>query len=550
MYETLAFWSASWVSLLSNWANWGWGLALFSTLLTAGISYVVARRQIAQQIKLTELEVQARYEKAIALAQQKYSVKAEQLDNARREFRALQLQLAEHKTRSQQLDLVRGRYKETLRRLPEYQRKIQLLDHKISEKNQALRQETERRAQAEANVKHADEVQEQLRHRENEVRHLTAGAVKLRNRLTEMTERLQSQQREAQQAGEFLNKAQGLMQLEFKQLAENILQEKADKFSAENKSALDLLLSPLKDQLGSFRKKLEDTYEKDTRERASLKTELGQLKTLNQRLSEEASNLVNALKGEQKTQGKWGELILERVLENSGLVLGREYEREVVAKDKRGRTLRPDVVVHLPGGRDIVIDAKVSLTAYERAMSSSQDAERRKHLNAHVQSIRSHVQKLSEKAYEDLPKVNSLDFVLLFIPIEGAFHAALEESVDLYSEAYEKNIVLVSPTTLLVTCRTIQNIWRYEKQSKHAEEIARQAGDMLDKFVGFVSELENVGYQLEKAQESYSTAHKRLTSGRGNLVNRAKSIQKLGVRNKKALPEDDTMALVELPEEA
>jgi DNA recombination protein RmuC len=248
-------------------------------------------------------------------------------------------------------------------------------------------------------------------------------------------------------------------------------------------------------------------------------------------------NLTNALKGQSKTRGSWGEMILERVLEESGLQKGREYEVQTMYASEAGQRRHPDVIVHLPEGKDIVIDSKVSLTAYEKYCSSDTEEKREKRLKEHILSIRTHIKTLGEKRYEELEGIKTLDFVLMFLPVEGAFWTAIESEQGLFNEAFDKNIMLVSPSTLLATLRIINNIWRYEDQNKNALIIAKKAGDLYDKFVGFVEVLDDVGQKIDKARESYQTARNRLTDGRGNLVRRTVELRQLGVKAQKELPE-------------
>jgi DNA recombination protein RmuC len=281
---------------------------------------------------------------------------------------------------------------------------------------------------------------------------------------------------------------------------------------------------------------VEDVYDKESKDRVSLLNEIIHLKTLNERISEDAVNLTNALKGQSKTRGSWGEMILERVLEESGLQKGREYEVQTMYASEEGQRRHPDVIVHLPEGKDIVIDSKVSLTAYEKYCTAGTEETRDKRLKEHIISIRTHIKSLSEKRYEDLEGIRTLDFVLMFLPIEGAFWTAIESEQGLFNEAFDKNIMLVSPSTLLATLRIINNIWRYEDQNKNALIIAKKAGDLYDKFVGFIEALDDVGQKIDKARESYQTARNRLTDGRGNLIKRSEELRQLGVKAQKELP--------------
>ncbi len=334
-----------------------------------------------------------------------------------------------------------------------------------------------------------------------------------------------------------LEEARAQLNAEFQNLANKIFEEKSLKFTEQNQQNIDQVLKPLREQLGDFRRKVEDVYEKESKDRVSLFHEIKHLKELNQQISDDAINLTKALKGDSKTQGAWGEVILERVLEESGLHNGREYETQGSYTSEEGKRLRPDVIVHLPEGKDIIIDAKVSLTAYERYCSSDDDNQRQIDLKEHVASLKAHIKGLSVKNYEDLPGIKSLDFVLLFVPIEAAFITAVENDRDIFREAFDKNIIIVSPTTLLATLKTVHNIWRYEYQNLNALEIAEKAGNLYDQFVLFVQSMDDIGDKLGKATDAYQTARKRLVDGRGNLVGRTEKLKKLGAKAKKTLAE-------------
>lgn len=323
-----------------------------------------------------------------------------------------------------------------------------------------------------------------------------------------------------------------------KQFAESSLKQQAHQLSSQNQDQLGHLLNPLKQQLGEFRKKVDDVYDKDARDRAGLTQQINSLLELNNKLSSDAINLTKALKGDNKAQGNWGEMVLEQVLEQSGLRKGHEYHSQVNLTQADGKRLQPDVVVHMPENKDVVVDSKVTLVAYERYQSAEDDAERNVALAEHLASVKAHIKGLSGKSYESAEGVSSLDYVLLFIPIESAYMLALQADPDLFVSAMKSNIMLVSPATLLMVLRTIHNIWRYEHQSQNAKEISRQAEEMHKKLVDFVTSMDNVGNHLVRAQDAYDTAHKRLSSGRGNLINRAQSIVKLGgIQPKKGLPE-------------
>ncbi|HIC12339.1 MAG TPA: DNA recombination protein RmuC [Sulfurimonas sp.] len=322
---------------------------------------------------------------------------------------------------------------------------------------------------------------------------------------------------------------------EFKTLANKIFEDKSKQFSSTSKNQLELLLKPFREQITNFSTQTKEQFLSQSKETYLLKDELLRLKQMNSQLSQDAVNLTKALKGENKTQGNWGEIVLENILEQSGLRAGVEYELQATLKSEEGKSFRPDVIVHMPQERDIIIDSKVSLVAYERFMSAESESQKSQALKEHILSIKGHVKGLSEKKYEKLEGVNSLDFVLLFMPIEGAFLLALEEDGEFFKNAYELNILVVSPSTLLVTLRTIEHIWRTQHQEEHALKIANEAEAMYDKLVGFVDEMQKVGLHLEKAQGAYDVSMNRLKSGRGNVIKRAENIVKLGLKPKKAL---------------
>ena len=375
------------------------------------------------------------------------------------------------------------------------------------------------------------EIQQRISKAEENLQKALLSEASLKTSLTE-------QQNQNKEKLALLDEAKERMNTEFKNIANEIFESKQQLFKAESKEQLGNLLSPLSDRIKEFEKRVETAYNEESKERYSLIKEVRNLQELNARISKDAINLTNALKGESKTQGAWGEIILERVLEKSGLVKGREYEVQVSMKNEEGRRLQPDVVVHLPEGKDIIIDSKVSLTAYERYCSSDDDIERADALKLHIQSMRTHIRQLGDKDYQNLDAVKTLDFVLLFVPIEAAFSLAVQTNNDLFSDAFDRNIVMVSPSTLLPTLRTIQNIWRYEHQNKNAQEIASKAGALYDKFVNFVADLENIGARIESAQAAYRDAHNKLTSGKGNLVRRAEGMRELGAKVSKSLPQN------------
>ncbi len=376
----------------------------------------------------------------------------------------------------------------------------------------------------------------------NVLEHLQANESKLQERCKNLELQyavLQTKHEEQLNASaqklELLQKAKEDLNREFKLLANKIFEDKAEQFSHTSQEQLSLMLKPFREQITAFSKEAKERSASHLKETYLLKDELSRLKEMNSQLSQDAINLTKALKGENKTQGNWGEIVLENILEQSGLRKGVEYELQVNLKSTEGKTYFPDVIIHMPEERDIIVDSKVSLVAYERFINAEDESVKKLSLKEHINSIKSHVKELSEKKYEKLEGINTLDFVLLFMPIEGAFLLALEQDGEFFKSAYEQNILVVSPSTLLVTLRTIEHIWRTQRQEEHALKIANEAEAMYDKLVGFVEELKKVGTHLQKAQESYDTSMNRLSSGRGNVIKRAQNIVKLGLKPKKKL---------------
>lgn len=347
---------------------------------------------------------------------------------------------------------------------------------------------------------------------------------------------LDKERRAAAEKLELLERNRDALKQEFENLANKIFEQKSERFTQQTRTSLDTLLNPFRDQLQDFRKRVEDVYTTETRDRQALRSEIKSLQDLNRQITEEASNLTRALKGDKKIQGNWGELILERVLERSGLRKGVEYETQGSYRDSDNQLLRPDVVVHLPDSRNLIIDSKVSLLAYQQWVNEEDENARNEALAQHVEAVRNHIKTLSEKDYSQLNGLHSPDFVLLFMPIEPAFVAAFQQDENLFAEAFERKIIVVTPTTLLATLRTIENIWRYERQSQNARRIADRAGAVYDKLRVFVEAMERLGGQLHTAQGTYDAAMNTLTRGRGNLISQANRFVELGVRVKKELP--------------
>ncbi|MCH2176534.1 MAG: DNA recombination protein RmuC [Lentisphaeria bacterium] len=369
-----------------------------------------------------------------------------------------------------------------------------------------------------------------------EIKILQEDKNQLTAKISQLSTSLTEQQKQHTEKVKLLDEAKDNLKHEFQNLAQKIFEEKSEKFTEVNKQKLDALITPFKEQIKDFAKKVDETYDKESKERVSLKEQIKQLQSLNQQMSEDAVNLTKALKGDSKTQGNWGELILERILEESGLQKGEEYLREQSFNLKDGGRYRPDVIVKLPDHKDVIIDSKVSLVAYERYCSSESDSKREAALAEHVLSVRSHIKDLSSKNYESIPEINTLEYVLLFMPVEGAFRAAIEADEKLLLDASKQNIMIVSPSTLLICLKTIYSLWTYEYQNLNARKIADRASSLYDKFYGFVKDLESVGAALEKSQASYEAAFSKLHKGRGNLVRQCEDLKKLGATPKKQVP--------------
>jgi DNA recombination protein RmuC len=447
------------------------------------------------------------------------------------------------------------------RALRQLEQQLQALQQQQAAQESELRHARERHAETQRQLQQASEVLErergqhaaarserdgaqawlqqlrpQLDERERQQRHLQQENGELRARLAAQESAMAESRRAAQEKLELLQQARTQLTQEFQALAGRIFDEKSERFAKQSQGALEGTLNPLKEQLNQFRQRVETVYDSENKDRSQLRAELSQLKELNRRMSEEALNLTRALKGENKTAGNWGEVILERVLEESGLRKGHEYDTQFAARDDSGRRRHPDVVVRLPDNKDIIIDAKVSLVDYERYCSAAEEGERGIAIRAHVASLRAHIEGLSVKEYESLDGIRSLDFVLIFVPIEAAFLAAFEHDPALFRLAYDRNIIVVSPTTLLATLRTVQTIWRYERQNANAEAIAGRAGRLHDQFALVLESLQELGRQLERSRDAYDKTVDRFSRGRGNLVRQVDDLARLGARTKRRLP--------------
>lgn len=398
-----------------------------------------------------------------------------------------------------------------------YEQMVSNLESQIITLNQEIRQERE--LLKNANVENS-EIRVQLTEKENNLENLK------------------------EKYHDIINDSQG-MQEKFELLANKVLEAKSQKFDQEQRKSLELTLNPLKEKIKSFEEKVDNNIKESIARHSSLKTQILSLKELNEKITSETTNLTKALKGDSKTQGNWGELILESILEKSGLEKDREYFIQPSFNTENGQRLRPDVIIHLPQEKRIVIDSKVSITAYEKLINSIDKTEQESFLKAHSISVKTHIDGLASKNYHDLYRIESPDFVLMFIPIDTAFSAALSANPELYTYAFDKNIVIVTPATLLATLKTIDTLWKNEKQQKHAIEIAEEAGKMYDKFSSLIEDLSQLGKKIDQAKDHYQESMKKLHYGKGDLITRAEKLRKLGVKVKKELPQSLVQKAIE-----
>jgi DNA recombination protein RmuC len=375
------------------------------------------------------------------------------------------------------------------------------------------------------------EAQKELKNNQQEKENLITANTRQDSEINNLQLKLAENKGEVEKLNEKFTK-------EFENLANKILDEKSSKFTEQNKENIKNILSPLQEKIKGFEDKVEKTHKESIDYHAALRQQIIGLKELNQQMSKETLNLTKALKGDNKMQGNWGELVLERVLEKSGLEKDREYFVQQSFTNDEGKRVLPDVVIHLPDNKKMIVDSKVSLVAYEQYINEEDETLKERFLKEHVASLKRHVDQLSDKKYEDIYKIESPDFVLLFIPIEPAFAVALNSDTYLYNKAFEKNIVIVTPSTLLATLRTIDTMWNNEKQQKNALEIARQAGALYDKFQGLLGDLIGIGKRIDESKKEYANAMNKLVEGRGNIITSVEKLKKMGAKAKKSLPEN------------
>jgi DNA recombination protein RmuC len=381
-----------------------------------------------------------------------------------------------------------------------------------------------------------DELKQNITRLSDEKKELQIQVTRDKGSISTLQTQLQEQAKAMEEKLQILQNSEAKLKTEFENLANKIFTDNSKKFREQNQESLGLILNPMKQQLSDFKKKVEDVYDKEAKDRSALQQELKTLKELNQQMSVEAHKLTTALRSDTKKQGKWGEMVLENVLESSGLREGHEYRREVNLKDGEDKAFRPDVIVNLPDQRHIIIDAKTSLAAYSEYMAEESEELKQVHLKNHIRSVKEHIRGLADKKYEDLKGVNTLDFIFMFVPIEGALLAALDNDVNLYDEAFKQKIILVSPTTLLVALRAVENTWRYERQAQNIADVYARATKLYEKVDGFVVTLENVGKHIKKADSEYEKAFGQLATGSGNLIRQATMLKQVAnIKPKKEL---------------
>ena len=400
---------------------------------------------------------------------------------------------------------------------------ILLVNKKLEETNTSLQVEIERNTTLKA---HIEENKEELANERKTAMLLNAQLAESKTDFKNIKDKLDSQKQE-------IESLQKQSADHFNNLANKILEEKTQKFTQQNKENLDSVLKPLNEKLKDFEKKVEDTYIKNVKDRTDLQAEIKKLYDLNSKISEEANNLTKALKGDVKKQGNWGEVILERILESSGLEKDREYKTQISLVNKNGKRYQPDVVIYLPENKNIVIDSKVSLVAYEQLVNAELKEDQDKFIKLHIESIKSHIKELADKQYYTLETLNSPEYVLMFLPIESSFSIAIKQDTQLFNYAWDNKIVIVSPSTLIATLLTISSIWKQENQTKNAIEIAKKSGDLYDKFVGLLDDLVDVGNKLRQTQNAYENSMNKLSEGKGNLVKRAEDLKALGIKPNK-----------------
>ncbi len=493
-----------------------------------------ASRQLAE----SNSALQASNERRVALEEQvtRLPVLESKLVEATKQVGDLNIQLRESVERRVALEGLAARLPDLETQLKDSAKQLGETSAQLTDlRESSARDNGKLRAELAAERTAATLVVDELGVAKNSLLQAEAQVNGLTDQLTQLRTQAEAAQKNSAEKLELLLQAKAALSDQFKTLANDILEEKSKRFAEQNREGISLLLEPLKTKLTEFQGKVEEVYVNEGKDRSALSAQVHRLVELNQSLSQDAKNLTLALKGSAKTQGNWGELILERVLEASGLRKGHEYHVQDSQKREDGSRGQADVIIDLPEERKIVVDAKVSLVAYERFTTADTDEARASSLRQHLDSVRSHIKSLSEKRYHTMYGVKSLDFVLAFVPVEPAFMTAVTHDDSLFMDAWNRNVLLVSPSTLLFVVRTVAHLWRQEAQSKNAQEIAKKGGDLYDKLCGFVEDLESVGTRLGQAQKAYDAAHSKLSGGRGNVIRQAEMLRDLGVKPTKTL---------------
>jgi DNA recombination protein RmuC len=517
---------------------------LGGVVVGALIVWLLLRGRMSEAVAAALEQGRAEVRIELAAANERLRASEQERSQSRQQFDALRVQADEWRDALDQARDERAQLSERALRLPVLQQQLDDTARQLAElqRQSADQRESagrlnsqlgaELKAERDALIAVRNDLQTERVQRER----AEAQANKLTAELVELGTRFEAERGQSEEKLALLTNARENLTNQFKSLANDILEEKAKRFTEQNQTNLGQLLDPLRLKLQEFQGKVEQVYVQEGKDRSALAEQVRQLMELNQSLSQDAKNLTRALKGSSKTQGNWGELILERVLEASGLRKGEEYDVQESHTRDDGSRAQPDVVIHLPEDRHLVVDAKVSLTAYEEYVSAEDDGERQTWAKRHLDSVRAHIKGLSERNYQALYELKSLDFVLMFVPVEPAFMLAVTHDRELFLDAWQKNVLLVSPSTLLFVVRTVAHLWRQEAQNRNAQDIAKRGAELYDKLVGFVEDLESLGSRLEQAQKAYHAAHNKLASGRGNVIRQAEMLKQLGVKPTKVLP--------------
>jgi len=526
-------------------------MEIFSLIIGLVVGLTVAGLFLKKRISDAESVAQSKAQVELALLNERLSAATDEAKRLNGELAESEQQLASQR---QQLEASRNecaQLTERTSRLPVLEQELKTAQTHNEELNKQVSTLQQKLAATESTM--TSQTQE-INRLTDESRSLTsrrdqllADLQKMSTEFAELSTNLDAERRQNEEKLALLNEAREQLSNQFKALASEILEEKAKRFTEQNQTNIGQLLEPLKIKLTEFQGKVEEVYIKEGQERSALAQQVKHLMELNKQLSDDAHNLTRALKGSSKTRGNWGEMILEKILESSGLRKGYEYDVQESHTRDDGSRAQPDVIIHLPEERNIIVDAKVMLNAYEEYVNTEDDAERDAAMKRHLEAVRGHIKGLSEKNYQGIHGVKSLDFVLMFIPVEPAFMLAISHDNDLWQDAWKRNVLLVSPSTLLFVVRTVAHLWRQEQQNRNAQEIARRGAELYDKLVGFVEDLKGVGNRIKQAQNEYDKAYGKFVDGRGNVIRQAEMLKGLGVKPSKSMPTEVVDAAMEEP---